>query len=89
MVGFDRPAIRDKHLKTNIMNKLTLLGAKSQIESLELQVRRYEKKAEKAYSETAAARYWGLAAFYSGRIGELRRWVAERELNIIGKEVVC
>jgi len=69
---------------------LNLMSAKSQIEGLQRIVKRYERKAENAMTNTAASRYWGLAARYSGRIGELRRWVAERELNIVGKEVaVC
>ena len=68
---------------------LNLMSAKSQIESLQRQVRRFETKAEHAMTETAASRYWGLAASYSGRIGELRRWVAERELNIIERKEVA
>jgi hypothetical protein len=72
------------------MENINLLAAKSQIESLQRQVRRFETKAEHAITETAASRYWGLAASYSGRIGELRRYVAEKELSIVGKEVsVC
>ena len=63
------------------------MAAKSQIESLQKQVKRFETKAEHAFSETAASRYWGLAASYSGRIGELRRYVAEKELAIVRKEV--
>lgn len=70
------------------MEKLTLISAKAQIASLEIQVKRYETKAERAHTDTAASRYWGLAANYSGRIGELRRWVAERELNIIERKEV-
>lgn len=72
------------------MENINLLAAKSQIESLQKQVKRFETKAEHAFTETAASRYWGLAASYSGRIGELRRYVAEKELSIVGKEVsVC
>ena len=69
------------------MENINLLAAKSQIESLQKQVKRFETKAEHAFSETAASRYWGLAASYSGRIGELRRYVAEKELAIVRKEV--
>ena len=69
---------------------LNLMSAKSQIEGLQRIVKRYEQKAENACSNTASSRYWGLAARYSGRIGELRRYVAEKELAIVGKEVsVC
>lgn len=72
------------------MKSINLLAAKSQIESLQRQVKRFETKAKHAFTETAASRYWGLAARYSGRIGEMRRYVAEKELAIIGKEVtVC
>lgn len=69
---------------------LNLMSAKSQIEGLQMLVKRYERKAENAMSNTAASRYWGLASHYSLRIGELRRIVAEKELAIVGKEVsVC
>jgi hypothetical protein len=69
---------------------LNLMSAKSQIEGLQMLVKRYERKAKNALSETASSRYWGLASHYSGRIGELRRYVAEKELAIVGKEVpVC
>ena len=71
------------------MENLTLLSAKSQIESLQRQVKRFETKAERAFTETAASRYWGLAASYSGRIGELRKFVAERELEIIVRKEVA
>lgn len=72
------------------MENINLIAEKSQIEGLQRLVRRYERKAENAATETAASRYWGLAARYSGRIGELRRIVAEKELAIVGKEVaVC
>lgn len=72
------------------MENINLLAAKSQIEGLQMLVKRYERKAKNALSETAASRYWGLAARYSGRIGELRRYVAEKELAIVGKEAaVC
>jgi hypothetical protein len=72
------------------MENINLIAAKSQIEGLQMLVKRYERKAKKAQSETAASRYFGLAAHYSGRIGELRRYVAEKELAIVRKEVaVC
>lgn len=72
------------------MENINLLAAKSQIEGLQRLVARYVRKAEAAMTETAASRYWGLAASYSGRIGELRRMVAEKELAIVRKEVsVC
>lgn len=72
------------------MENINLIAAKSQIESLQRQVKRFETKAEHAMTETSASRYWGLAAHYSGRIGELRRYVAEKELAIVRKEVsVC
>lgn len=70
------------------MENINLIAAKSQIEGLQRLVKRYERKAENAMSNTAASRYWGLAARYSGRIGELRKWVAERELNIIERKEV-
>ena len=68
------------------MENINLIAAKSQIEGLQMLVKRYERKAKNALSETAASSYWGLAAHYSGRIGELRRYVAEKELAIVGKE---
>lgn len=69
------------------MESINLLAAKSQIEGLQRLVKKYERKAENAKTNTTASRYWGLAARYSGRIGELRRIVAEKELAIVGKEV--
>lgn len=72
------------------MENINLLAAKSQIEDLQMLVKRYERKAKNAITEASASRYWGLAARYSLRIGELRRIVAEKELAIVGKEVsVC
>ena len=72
------------------MENINLIAAKSQIEGLQRLVRRYERKAETAMSNAAASRYWGLAARYSGRIGELRQIVAEKQLSIVGKGVaVC
>lgn len=71
------------------MENINLIAAKSQIEGLQRLVKKYERKAENAMTNTTASRYWGLAARYSGRIGELRRWVAERELNIIERKEVA
>jgi len=72
------------------MESINLLAAKFRIEEMQRLVEKYERKAKNALSETAASRYWGLASHYSGRIGELRRYVAEKELAIFGKGVpVC
>lgn len=71
------------------MKNLSLLGAKSQIENLQRQVKRFETKAENAATEKEASRYMTIAAIYSERVGVLRRWVAERELNIIARKEVA
>lgn len=88
--GRTSPSRKHFSLKFISMENINLIAAKSQIEGLQRLVKRYERKAETACSNTAASRYWGLAARYSGRVGELRRYVAEKELAIVGKEVaVC
>lgn len=69
------------------MENINLLAAKSQIESLQRQVKRFETKAENAATEKEASRYMTIAAIYSGRVGILRKLVAERELGIVRKEV--
>lgn len=50
----------------------TEMSLVSQISSLEMSMRRYERKARKATSVTAEKRYLGMYAIFASRCSELR-----------------
>lgn len=62
---------------------ITLMSAKSQVSSLEILIRRYEKKAAKESTQTAISRYYGLVAMYAERASELRKFIEKTEKQIL------
>lgn len=72
------------------MENISLLAAKFQIEEMQRLVEKYERMGELCGNTVQGNLYRLAASKYSGRIGKLRKLVAEKELAIVGKEVaVC
>lgn len=72
------------------MENISLLAAKFQIEEMQRLVEKYEQMGELCGNTVQGDLYRLAATKYSERIGKLRRYVAEKELSIVGKEVaVC
>ena len=72
------------------MENISLLAAKFQIEEMQRLVEKYEQMGELCGNTVQGDLYRLAATKYSERIGKLRRYVAEKELLIIGKGVaVC
>lgn len=72
------------------MENINLLAAKFQIEEMQRLVEKYERMAELCGNCTQGKLYRLAASKYSERIGKLRKFIAEKELAIVGKEVtVC